>query len=260
MKWCVVLLGLLGLPVQAAFKCEADLQYGLAVNDRYIRVIHSSRTLYQINQSNQLIVRGEWIELPEEQQALLQELADGLYYAVPKVVLLASEGVDLAIGAVDHVYVGLVGSDHESYQRLQKALWRVKQKVKTKFIRASDNYYIGPRSLENVDELMDNQLESQIEEALTTSVGGILSAIGGLPAQGDENLEKRMEMLSAKLENMGAEIEKHIAPQANSLRLKAEWFCNEIKRLDGVEEELRRTVPALAPYDLIITGQVKPLK
>lgn len=250
----VSLLVTLGLPVQAAFKCEADLQYGLVVNKRHIRVIQDTRTLYQINQANQLIVGGHWIELNESQLEPLRELAEGLHYAVPKIILLATEGVDLAIGAVDHVYVGLVGSDHESYERLQKALWRVNQKVKTKFIRASDNYYIGPRSLENVDEFMDPELEEEIEQALSTSVGGILSAIGGLASEGDTSMEKRMEELSARLENVGAEIERRIGPKANSLRKKAEWFCDEIKRLDRVEELLRDTVPELKPYDLIVTG------
>ncbi|ALS99299.1 YggN family protein [Lacimicrobium alkaliphilum] len=246
---------LLALPVQSAFMCEADLQFGLVVNDRHIRVTEDTRTLYQINGTEQLIVHGEWITLDEQAQQHLKELAEGLRYAVPKVILLASEGVDLAIGTIDHVYVGLVGSEHDSYQRLQDALWKVRTKVKTKFIRASSNYYIGPRSLENVDELMDPELEQEIEQALGTSVGGILTAIGGLASEGDTNLERKMEDLSTRLETMGAEIERRIAPQADTLRKKAEWFCNEIQRLDGIEEALRERVPELKAYNLIVTGK-----
>ncbi len=245
----------LALPAQAAFMCEADLQYGLIVNDRHIRVIEDTRTLYQINDTEQLIVRGDWIKLDAVATSHLQELAQGLRYAVPKVILLASEGVDLAIGTIDHVYVGLVGSEHDSYQRLQDALWKVRTKVKTKFIRAGNSYYIGPRSLENVDELMDPELEEEIELALGTSVGGILTAIGGLASEGDTSLERKMEDLSTRLETMGAEIERRIAPQADTLRKKAEWFCNEIKRLDAIEESLRERVPELKAYDLIVTGK-----
>lgn len=253
--FCSLFLLMLAPAAQSAFMCEADLQYGLVVNERHIRVIEDTRTLYQINGSGQLIVHGEWLELDGQAQQYLQELAEGLHYAVPKVILLASEGVDLAIGTVDHVYVGLVGSEDDSYQRLQDALWKVRKKVKTKFIRAGNSYYIGPRSLENVDELMDPELEQEIEQALGTSVGGILTAIGGLASEGDTNLERKMEDLSSRLETMGAEIERRIAPQADTLRKKAEWFCNEIKRLDGIEEALRQRVPELQAYNLILTGK-----
>ncbi|MDF2177445.1 YggN family protein [Aliiglaciecola sp. CAU 1673] len=255
-----LLLVVMSVPALAALKCEVDLQYGLVVNKRHIRITEDAHTHYQINDAKQLIVRGEWIELDEKQEALLHELASGIHYAVPKVIILASEGVDLAISTVDHVYVGLIGSDNDNYERLQKALWRVREKVKGKFIRANENFYIGPRSLEDVDEIMDPELEREIEGALNTSIGGILSAIGGLSSEGDSSIEKRMEELSRRLETMGAEIERRIAPQANTLRKKAEWFCNEMTRLDRIEEELRATVPALKPYDLIVTGNAKASK
>ena len=62
--------------------------------------------------------------------------------------------------------------------------------VKEKFIRANDNFYMGPGRLEQVNDLVDRELEEQLEEAMSTSVGGILSAIGGLVANGEGSEEK----------------------------------------------------------------------
>ncbi|MDN4501575.1 YggN family protein [Alteromonadaceae bacterium BrNp21-10] len=250
----VVLAGLLSLPSLADFNCEVDLQQGLLVNDTQIRVLHHGLTLYQINHDQQLIVQGQWIELNPEQSQLLQELSSGIRYSVPKMILLATEGVDLAIATIEHVYLGLVGEEHASYKRLQSALERAKDKVRMKFIHAGDQFFIGPRSLENVDELVDSALEEEIEHAINTSIGGILSAIGGLATDGDVSFEKRMENLSQKLETMGAEIERQVGPQAQTLRKKAVWFCEKIKRLDIIEEKLKQQVPALQPYDVIVTG------
>ena len=37
------------------------------------------------------------------------------------------------------------------------------------------------------------------------------------------------------------------------MRNKAEWICNKLKRLDVAEEKLRASIPALQPYNLIIS-------
>lgn len=106
-------------------------------------------------------------------------------------IVLATEGVDLAIDTIEHVYLGLVGSDHESYERLNTAMKRVQNRVKDKFRHASNHYFIGPGSLESVDDFVDSEIEAQLEEAISTSVGGILSAISGINTNsGEVNQEK----------------------------------------------------------------------
>lgn len=248
-------LSAFSLSAYADLKCEVDLNYGMVVTDKSIRIIDESRTLYQINYDHQLIVEGHWITLNESQTEKLKELSDGIHYSVPKMIILATEGVDLAIETVEHVYVGLVGTDHKSFDKLTSALDRVKDKVKKKFIHAHGNYYIGPGSLENVDDLVDQELEAQIEEAINTSLGGVLSAIGGLTAGNDESMELRMEELSQRLEIMGDEIERTVGPKADSLRKKAQWFCNKMGYLDRVENELRREIKQLKDTDVIVVGK-----
>ena len=254
MKRLLCLLTLcFGVSAHADLKCDVDLKYGIVVNDRQIRVIDESRTLYQINDNEQLIVKGDWLELEAEQQANLKKLSKGIHYVVPKMIILATEGVELAVGTVEHVYVGLVGADHKSYDKMQSSLQRVQRKIKEKFVQANDNYYIGPGSLENVDDLVDRELEEQIEQAFNTSVGGVLSAIGGLTAGGDEATEQAREDLSQRIEIMGQEFERQVGPKADSLRQKARWFCNKMHYLDKIEEQLREQVPQLQAYNVIIT-------
>jgi hypothetical protein len=238
----------------ADLDCQVALNYGLVVNKHQIRVLDESQTLYQINDAKQLMVQGEWIALNSQQSADLQELSSGIHQVVPKMILLANEGVDLAIETVEHVYSGLVGKDHKSQEKLHSSLKRVKMRVKEKFIHASDNFYMGSGSIENVDELVDKELEEQIEQAMATSLGGILSAIGGLVAS-DQSTEDKMDEIARQLETMGEQIEQNVAPKAHSMKQKAEWFCNKFKELDKVEERLRDSIPALKPYDVLVTGE-----
>lgn len=251
--FCFLFLSVLCADALADLKCDVDLHYGIVVNDRQIRVTDESRTLYQINGTKQLIVRGNLVELAPEQQQDLEQMSNGLHYVVPKMIILATEGVELAVETVEHVYQGLVGNDHNSYDKLQSSLQRVQRRVREKFIHASDNYYIGPGRLENVNDLVDKEIEDQIEAAINTSVGGVLSAIGGLTNGGDEETERRMDELSIRLEQMGQQIEKRVGPKADSLRMKAQWFCNKMHDLDKIEDRLRQHVPELQAINVIIT-------
>ncbi|MEH6713369.1 MAG: YggN family protein, partial [Paraglaciecola polaris] len=222
-------------------------------NDQ-IRVIDNSRTVYQINQDNQLIVQGQWVSLSPKQQAELKELADGVHHVVPKMILLASEGVELAIETVEHVYIGLVGEEHESYEKLRSSLARVQSRVKEKFIHAGSSFYMGPGTLENVDDLVDRELEEQIEEAMNTSLGGILSAIGGLVSE-STSTEEKIAKLAEKIDTIGSTVEEKFSPKSQTLQQKAHWFCNEFKRLDRVENRLRQDIPQLTKYDVVSSAQ-----
>lgn len=237
---------------QAKTDCEVSLKYGVVVTGQQIRVLgHGGRAVYQINHPAQLIVQGEWIDLDEQQERELTELSAGIHQVVPKMILLANEGVELAIETIEQVYGGLV-KDDKSQKKLQKSLERVQMSVKEKFIRANDNFYMGPGRLEQVDDLVDRELEAHLEEAISTSIGGILSAIGGLVANGESG-EEKIAAIANQLETMGEEIGQSVAPKAETLKLKAQWFCNKFKELDKAEDKLRASIPELQPYNVLLT-------
>ncbi|WP_018983554.1 DUF2884 family protein [Salinimonas chungwhensis] len=240
-------------PLAAAeeFTCDIDFSYGLVVNDEQIRVMEKSRTLLQINDQNQLFINGRWQQLTPQQSAWLTEYAQGLHYVVPQMIVLATEGVDLAVDTIDHVYQGLVGADHDSYERLHEAMEKVKDRVKEKFRHASDHYFIGPGSLESVDDFVDAEIEAQLDGTISTTVGGILSAIGGVNPDSDDVDSQRVEQLTRHLEAVGARLGGQMSPKALTLRNKAQWFCNKLEMLNQTEEKLRQSVPAFADFNII---------
>ena len=235
----------------AGFKCNIDFNYGVVVNNSHIRVLEeSSRTVLQINNRKQLFVGGQLIDLDSEQAKLLKKYSEGLHYVVPKMIILATEGIDLAIDTIDQVYQGIVGVDHGSYEKLHSALDRAKGQVRDKFRYESNHYFIGPGSLEQVDDFVDLQIEEQLGEAISTSLGGILSAISGLNS-GDGDTEERMRALSERLEQMSVQLDDEVGSRAENLRDKAKWFCKKVEQLNGIEEKLRASVPELKRYDII---------
>jgi hypothetical protein len=253
MRFLVSILLLISSTVHAGADCEVSLNYGVVVSDQQIRVIgDGGRAVYQINHPAQLIVLGEWIDLDEQQEHDLTALANGIHNVVPKMILLANEGVELAVETIEQVYSGLV-KDDKSQKKLHKSLERVQMSVKEKFIRANDNFYMGPGSLEQVNDLVDRELEEQLEEAMSTSVGGILSAISGLVANG-EGSEEKIAAISKQLDSIGEEIGQTVGPKAETLKHKAKWFCNRFKELDKAEDRLRASIKELQPYNVLLTG------
>ncbi|MCF2948264.1 YggN family protein [Paraglaciecola aquimarina] len=253
MRIALLFLVFVSTSVLAGSQCDVSLNYGVVVSPEQIRVLgKGGRTVYQVNGSKQLFVQGNWIELDQEQEYKLSQLSLGIHKVVPKMVLLANEGVELAVETIEKVYGGLV-KDQESQDELQKSLKRVKTSVKEKFIRANDNFYMGPGRLEQVDELVDQELEEQIEQAISTSVGGVLSAIGGLVAN-EKSTEDKIQAIANQLESVGENIEQSIGPKAEMLKHKAKWFCNKFRELDAIEEELKSSIAALKPYDVLSTG------
>jgi hypothetical protein len=233
--------------------CEVSLNYGVVVTGKQIRVLdEGGRAVYQINHPAQLIVKGQWITLNPDQTEQLTELSAGIHQVVPKMILLANEGVELAIETIEQVYGGLI-KDDKSQKKLQKSLHRVQMSVKEKFVRANDNFYMGPGSLEQVNDLVDRELEEQLEEAMSTSVGGILSAIGGLVANG-EGSEEKIAAIAKQLESVGEDISQNVGPKAETLKLKAQWFCSKFKELDIAEDKLRASINELNPYNVLLTG------
>ncbi|GAB2699404.1 DUF2884 family protein [Aliiglaciecola sp. 3_MG-2023] len=242
----------------ADLKCDIDLKYGVVVNERQIRVVDDhNRTVYQINDTNQLIVLGDVVQLADEQQRELEDFSTGIHYVVPKMIILATEGVQLAVETVEHVYQGLVGVDNTNYEEVQSSLQRVQNRIKERFIQANENFYIGPGRLENVNDLVDEEIEAQLEKAFNTSLGGVLSAIGGLSDGSGEETEQKVDDLSQRIEAMGQELERQVGSKAQYLRKKAHWFCKKMNHLDRIEEDLRANVPALSDINVIITSKTK---
>lgn len=226
------------LSARADFVCPIDFNYGLVVNETQIRVMQKSRTLQQINHQKDLFVEGRLQTLTEQQQQWLSAYAKGLHELVPNMIVLATEGADIAIDAIDRVYQGFVGKDNDSYERMRETMQKTKMKIKDKFRHASGYYFIAPGSLESVDEFVDAEVEAQVEDAISTSVGGVLSAIGGV--------DQPTPAADASVQ----------APPL-TLKARAQQFCTQLQALDTLESQLASSLPPLDVLDVIISSTQK---
>ena len=83
------------------------------------------------------------------------------------------------------------------------------------------------------------------------SIGGILSAIAGMDDSKVELSDQRVAEITRQLEAVGEDLDLDAGPA--SLNNKAQWFCEKLQRLNVLEDKLRQHVPALKPFDVIVS-------
>ncbi|MBR9794098.1 MAG: YggN family protein [Gammaproteobacteria bacterium] len=238
-------------PAAAHYSCDVDLNYGVVVNDDQLRVLKEYLTLYQINHKQQLFVAGEWLTLDDSQAMLVTDYAKGLHSVVPQVTLLATTGIDLATDTVQQMFLSLLGSDHDSYEKLNTAMDKMKTRVRKKFRYARSHYYLGPSSSEGLDELAEADLMVPLSQTLTTSVGSILTTLGAMDSDKLAVDRTEMAVINQRIAHYAATSDGDGPPVDTTLPQKARWYCDYFKKLDALEKQMQTTIPQLAGIDLI---------
>ncbi|PKI17051.1 YggN family protein [Colwellia sp. 12G3] len=258
LKYCSFFLATLPFYQQAyAQQCSINLNYGVIIDPKHIRIVDKGKTRVQINNTKQLFIRGREISLSPEQQQLLSNFSVGIRQQVPEIVSIAIEGVDIGLKAVNEVVAGLTGENSASQQKVQAKFDELKWRIRARFNQSANNYYIAPQDLNDFDEMFTGEFEQEIEAIISNSLGTILEAVGQSILADDNNTEyvgeTRIATFDKRLTTISNGLELQVAQRAKALDKKAALFCQELTHLDELEAELHQAIPALKDYNLIET-------
>ncbi|TMM46828.1 DUF2884 family protein [Colwellia ponticola] len=241
-----------------AQQCSINLNYGVIIGPKHIRIVDKGRTQVQINHTKQLFIQGREVFLSSSQQQLLSEFTMGIRQQIPEVVSIAIEGVEIGLKAVNEVVAGLTGENSASQQKVQARFDELQWRMRARFNQSANNYYLAPQDLNGFDELFTGEFEQEIEAMISTSVSTILKAVGESILADDSITEYGGEMrittYDKRLNTMSNGLELQVAQRAKALDKKTASFCQELTRLDTLETKLHLAIPALKPYNLIDTS------
>ncbi|WP_432765883.1 YggN family protein [Pseudoalteromonas rubra] len=244
----IFVLWLLPTQSQAAGKCDVELGHGLIITDSVIRIVDKNQTRVQINNDNQLLIKGKWIQLSDQDTLLLNEYALGIRDTVPELVNLATDGVNLGLSAIEQVVEGMSDNDPEV---LKTQLQYVERALMDKFKRGEDFYFIAPQSLSKIDDFFTKEISERIHSAVHGSLGAILVSVGDAFKAREGNIEDRFSDMGQRMEIISSEIDKSLKKKAYQLEEKADEYCECLNALDKTETRLQSIVPSLAEYDLV---------
>lgn len=241
-------IALSSLNVSAKTVCEVELGHGLIITDDVIRIVDKGQTRVQINNDNQLFIRGYWIDLSPEESQVLMQFSAGIRDTVPELVELATDGVNLGLSAIEQVVEGM--SDKEP-EVLKTQLQYVERALMDKFKRGDDFFFIAPQSLSKIDDFFTEEISKKIHSAVHGSLGAILVSLGDAFKSREGNIEDRINDMGLRMDIISKEIDKSLQKKAQQLELKASEYCECLNSLDVTESRLQMIVPSMADFDLV---------
>jgi hypothetical protein len=229
-------------------QCDVELRHGLIITDDVIRIVDKGQTRVQINNNNQLFIRGYWVDLSGEESGVLEQFSYGIRHTVPELVNLATDGVNLGLSAIEQVVEGM--SDKEP-EVLKTQLQYVERALMDKFKRGDDFFFIAPQSLSQIDDFFTEDISKKIHSAVHGSLGAILVSLGDAFKSRAGNIEDRINDMGQRMDIISKEIDKSLQKKAQQLDSKATEYCEYLNTLDVTESRLQAIVPGMADFDLV---------
>lgn len=227
--------------------------HGVLIAPDHIRILQNNRTHVQINADKQLFIRGEWVQLTEQDTALLQQYSQDLRKFVPEIVSIAVDGVELGLSSVEAMFSGF-GS------KAQQAEWRELVRETTfqwmsRFVRTNEHFYLAPQSLNELDYFLNDELKPQLDNLARHTVGAVWGALRDALRHSDTNFERADSQEWQSVGQLVDKINLGLDAKVVEMETKSALFCLRMQELDQVEQSLQQRIPALVRYDVLALKQ-----
>ena len=219
-------------------ECHLSLKNDLSVTPDHIRIIEDDETMVDIYKDRILFIKGEQIQLTDKQQSMINEYSTSIRKAIPEVTEIAIEAVGLAFEGLNAGLGKFVDMEvHEDKFKI------IQEKIREKYNSNEGRYSIteGEFNMDIDDGEVDELVNEIVDDMVPTIIGGLISNMGQAIASGDD----------IDFDNFGENIEREIEAKADLIEVKADAFCNSMKRVDKLEQALVATNPKFVYLDLL---------
>ena len=249
-RYCFLLLMLFHSALLSAAECQMAFAHGVLIAPEHIRILQNNRTHVQINNDQQLFIRGELISLTSADMLLLQQYSRDLRKFVPEIVSIAVDGVELGLSSIEAMFTG-IGSQS------QQAEWRELVRETTfqwmsRFVRTNEHFYLAPQSLNELDYFLHGELKPQLDSLARHTVGAVWGALRDALRHSETNFERSDNQEWQSVGHLVDKINLGLDAKAVELEEKSALFCQRMQELDEIEQQLQQRLPALKDYDVVI--------
>ncbi|MCE9678036.1 YggN family protein [Shewanella sp. AS1] len=228
--------------------CEVSLNYDVAVEPKKFVVSEADKEVYRV-ELGKLYVEGKEVELDAKQQQLVSQYADEVGKQVPEVIDLVHDAVAIATTAVSMALTPLLGD--AAGANVDAMMARLSERIDDIAYQQGDRFYLGATE-SSIEKTFGDEFEQEMEQLVQNSIGSIMMSIGSEMMNGDGgSFEEKMEAFSAKMDNVGKDIEAQLEQQSAELENRADKLCDNFQQLALLESQMREAVPELESYPLM---------
>jgi hypothetical protein len=220
--------------------CDIDSDYGLQITRQALLFSRDEGVPARIEMARgELRIDGRTIAISDADRERLLRYEATVRELVPEAKALASEAVEIAFSAVQHVSntFNSPGNVDKAAERLVLARRRIQAEIDASFEREAFN-----------EREVEQLIEETIEGLLPALIGDITGEAIRIALTGDENAAAELE---ARAERMETAIERDVEARAERLEKRAEALCPTVADLDGIESSLELRLADNQPLDLV---------
>lgn len=229
-------------------QCNAELSYAVRIGPDFFETREdsdNSELLVRYQAPAQLIVAGETVDLDDHQQQLLKNYRSQLHNGGKEILLLSLEAVDVALNGLSVAMTALAGADHPDSIELQRTSDEILRRVEQRLNHEGEIYLLGDPDIDEfVEQAITEEFEPRIEKLARESAGTIAWHALKAAFTGGRSVEHRTEKAAEQAE-------QQIELQAKQLERRAEGLCGQLESIDRLEDEIQKSIPALAAYDIV---------
>jgi len=250
------LLAVVTLPVLADnTQCSLQFKDDLVIAPTAVQMQRGNQTLWKINNSGQLWLENRQISTDAQTQQALVQYQAGLRQQSRATVVLVADALQLANDSASEVISGLGVNSQPLQASVNQAIAGLKTQIDQLVVAKGDEIHLYGSQISQPDGKLEREIELAVQQSMAQLSGAVMMSMGSAMMQGNGNFEQRMAEFGKKMANFGQQIEQQMQAKGKGLEQRGQAICQQLRQLDGLEQQIQQAVPAMQPYDLIDTSQ-----
>ncbi|WP_111980406.1 DUF2884 family protein [Algibacillus agarilyticus] len=244
----VIVLALLitSFSIHASDACKIDIEMGLVINDKHVRIIDNYRTQVQFNKPSQVIIQGSVLTLDLQQQAIVQSYIEQVSQHVPEYIDLIVDGAMLASSWINQLASSLHGENSENHLRVRSQIEHVVMKIMGKYNHRDQNFFLGPQSLNSLEQTINDEFSAQMKSLTANNLNLFLSAMN----DDTDNFKEKMQKFGDRLNRLSADVIAELELKSGNLDVKSQEFCQRLVAIDLIETKMQHHIPQLENFNI----------
>lgn len=227
--------------------CQIEFRNNdVKVTPELLQIITTKQSLLSVDETGNITIDGQPIELSTNQQNAMQDYADSVRAYLPQVANIALDGLKVADVALEEISTAF---ELNSLEPVQTMLDELHIEISNTFYQEGA-FVMGQQTFnqfgQNFEQHFEQRFETALKGAMVQSIGTILISIGSQMSNSADtpiSFEQRME-------NMGLALAEKVEHQANNLRAQADKLCLQFSDIAHAEAELSEAIPEFSTYKL----------
>ena len=228
--------------------CNVEIQSDITVKPDAAEVTTSIGNLMVINHNYELFIDGKTIGLDTDERALVESCVGQLRNKIRELVMVALEGVKIALTAVSEVFYTF--SEDGPPASLLDSINSIQAEVTVRMYRDGNTLHIKGGEINSLEATMSDQ-EQALVDAISESIDDLVVSVGRSLKEGEGSLAEQIASFTDKMESFETNIQTRITGKGEQLEQRAEELCEQVYALEATESRLHQAMPVTRLFDVV---------